>query len=139
MSSIALVMLVSSLAVALAGVPLWLGKVPPNRFYGFRTPRTVNDAEVWYPVNQMTGLDLTVAGAVASVAVVLADLFTANPVTGAPWLVAAATVPILLGVMRSFWRASAWLAEHDGHADEAADEQRSAAERARRAARRETE
>ena len=36
-------------------VPLALGKVPPNRLYGFRTPRTLADDRVWYPVNRVAG------------------------------------------------------------------------------------
>lgn len=36
-------------------VPLAAGRVPPNRLYGFRTPRTLADDRVWYPVNRMTG------------------------------------------------------------------------------------
>lgn len=36
-------------------VPLALGKVPPNRLYGFRTPRVLADDRVWYPVNRVAG------------------------------------------------------------------------------------
>lgn len=53
----------SVLLVAL-GVPLALGKVPPNPLYGFRTPATQNDPELWYPVNARTGLDLIGSGLV---------------------------------------------------------------------------
>ena len=32
-------------------VPLIQRKVAPNLWYGFRTPRTLADPEVWYPAN----------------------------------------------------------------------------------------
>lgn len=51
----------SVLLVAL-GVPLAMGKVPPNPLYGFRTPATQADPSLWYPVNARTGQDLIVAG-----------------------------------------------------------------------------
>lgn len=45
----------SGLALAGAGLPLALGRVSPNRWYGFRTPRTVGDPQVWYPANAYAG------------------------------------------------------------------------------------
>lgn len=53
----------SVLLVAL-GVPLAMGKVPPNPLYGFRTPATQADPALWYPVNVRTGGDLIGAGLV---------------------------------------------------------------------------
>lgn len=35
--------------------PMVLGRIPPNRWYGFRTPRTLEDPELWYPANAYTG------------------------------------------------------------------------------------
>jgi len=36
-------------------IPLAAQMVPPNRLYGFRTPRTRADERVWYPTNKITG------------------------------------------------------------------------------------
>ncbi len=36
--------------VALA-VPLILGRVPPNRIYGYRTRATLSDERIWYKAN----------------------------------------------------------------------------------------
>ena len=44
------------------GVPLLLGRVPPNSWYGCRTSRTLSDERVWYAVNRVTGRDLILAG-----------------------------------------------------------------------------
>jgi uncharacterized membrane protein len=62
---------VTSLLFALVGllfvclsIPLIRNRVPPNRYYGFRTPKTLSDAKIWYEVNHISGVDLFVAGAV---------------------------------------------------------------------------
>jgi uncharacterized membrane protein len=43
-------------------IPLVLGKVPPNRWYGFRTPKTLSDERVWYPANRAGGWAMLAAG-----------------------------------------------------------------------------
>ena len=47
-----------------SGIPLKQGRVPPNYFYGFRTPRTLRDEKVWYPVNRVLGVDMIRVGVV---------------------------------------------------------------------------
>ena len=47
------------------GMPLWVAMVPPNRFYGLRTPATLADEAVWYAANRTTGRDLVAAGTFA--------------------------------------------------------------------------
>ena len=61
---------VSTLLFALVGIlfiglsiPLIRNRVPPNRFYGFRTAKTLSDPKIWYEVNHISGNDLLVAGA----------------------------------------------------------------------------
>jgi uncharacterized membrane protein len=46
------------------GLPLKLEKVPPNWFYGFRTPKTLSSKEIWYPVNRVAGIDMIRTGVV---------------------------------------------------------------------------
>jgi uncharacterized membrane protein len=48
------------LAIALA-IPMVLGKIPPNRLYGFRTRKTLSNPEIWYRANRLAGIDLIVA------------------------------------------------------------------------------
>ena len=52
------------------GIPLLLGRVPPNGFYGCRTKKTLSNERIWYAVNRVTGRDLIIGG----VAIVLAAL-----------------------------------------------------------------
>jgi SdpI/YfhL protein family len=55
--------LVDGLLFAAIGVPLALDKVPPNSWYGFRTPKTLSDPDIWYAINRSSGIDLMIAGA----------------------------------------------------------------------------
>ncbi|HEX5431511.1 MAG TPA: SdpI family protein [Bryobacteraceae bacterium] len=36
-------------------IPMALGMVPPNGFYGFRTEKTLSSPKVWYPANRACG------------------------------------------------------------------------------------
>lgn len=40
-----------SLLLILLAIPLLLGKVKPNPFYGFRVQQTLDDSAAWYAVN----------------------------------------------------------------------------------------
>ncbi len=44
------------------GIPLWWKIVPPNSFYGFRTPKTQSSPEIWYDVNEFGGKQMTLFG-----------------------------------------------------------------------------
>ena len=41
------------------------GRIPPNRFIGFRTEDTLSDPEIWYPVNRAMGWFLAPAAALS--------------------------------------------------------------------------
>ena len=58
-----LIFLAVGLLFAGLGVPLLLGRVRPNFWYGCRTSKTLSDERVWYAVNRVTGQDMILAGA----------------------------------------------------------------------------
>lgn len=47
-----------------SGIPLRMGRVRPNDWYGCRTRKTLSDEKVWYAVNRVAGRDLIAAGVV---------------------------------------------------------------------------
>ncbi len=51
----------SYLLVAGLCIPLILQKVKPNRWYGFRSKRTLQDPEIWFRVNRLGGAFLLLA------------------------------------------------------------------------------
>jgi len=44
------------------GLPLMYGKIKPNWLYGFRTPKTVKNEELWYKINEQTGRGFIISG-----------------------------------------------------------------------------
>jgi uncharacterized membrane protein len=65
------------LLVAL-GLPLYQRRIPPNRLYGVRVPRTLRDEDVWYEVNQRAGRDTAIVGALFLVCYVGVQLFATS-------------------------------------------------------------
>jgi hypothetical protein len=47
------------------GIPMALGLVPPNRFYGYRTRKTLSSVEIWYRANRVSGWCMAIAGIAA--------------------------------------------------------------------------
>ena len=43
------------LLILALSIPMILDKVAPNGAYGFRTPKTLESEEVWYPANRAAG------------------------------------------------------------------------------------
>src|SRR5215831_8790377 len=54
-------LLLGCAVIALVSIPLMLGLIPPNRFYGFRTVRTLSDRTLWFRVNRFAGVAFLVA------------------------------------------------------------------------------
>ena len=52
----------NGLLMAVAGLPLLRRKIGPNRLYGFRVARTLNDPAVWYEANAFAGRCLVWTG-----------------------------------------------------------------------------
>lgn len=50
------------LLLIVACLPMIFGVIPPNKWIGFRAPRTLADQNVWYPANRIAGEYLAVAG-----------------------------------------------------------------------------
>ena len=62
-------------------IPLILGRVPPNSFYGCRTRKTLSDPKIWYEANRISGKDFLISGVLIFVASLVALVFGrgANP------------------------------------------------------------
>ena len=57
------------------GIPLILKKVKPNWFYGFRTPTTVKDKELWYKINRQVGREFIFAGIIVIIGSIFLLIF----------------------------------------------------------------
>lgn len=59
---LSIVMAATALLFIGLAVPLIRRRVRPNRLYGFRTRRTLQDEALWYEVNEKTSRDLLWVG-----------------------------------------------------------------------------
>ena len=55
--------------VGLAGIPLMLGIVPQNPYYGWPTRRSSSKPELWREVNMFLGRAVVIAVAIAAIAI----------------------------------------------------------------------
>lgn len=56
------------------GLPLYLEKISPNMFYGFRTQKTLSDKKIWFAANKVSGKDMIIAGIAISASAILIEL-----------------------------------------------------------------
>jgi uncharacterized membrane protein len=86
------------LGLLLAGlaIPLMREVVPPNRWYGFRIPLTLEDRQTWYAVNAWAGRRLLLLGGVTTISAPLGLLL---PEAWLPIYVLGLGVFLLAGVL----------------------------------------
>ena len=94
----------ASLVITIVAVPMWAGRIPLNRWYGYRTSRSMADATTWYAANRIAGRDLIV-GSLTSAVVLLLLIVSGDTVAArAVWLAPAIFGLAVLGaVARSTW------------------------------------
>ena len=95
---------VMGILLILASVPMITERVPPNRWYGFRTPRTQSDPKVWYPANRIAGQYLAFAGLLIELATLSVGLLRKQmtPAIGATILLVVGIASIAAATVLSF-------------------------------------
>ena len=86
--------LVASGVFVAMGIPCSMGLVPPNRLYGFRTRKTLQDPDVWYPTNRVAGV-WGIATGIAAAGVSISTYFAGLRLPAAAWL---NLVPWVVGI-----------------------------------------
>ncbi len=87
------------LLIVLLAIPMILGKVRPNRLYGFRTRKTLSDPEIWFPANRAAGFAMVVAGLAMMIAAGCLMLFWKDIPLDALGLIQLALVIVAIGGM----------------------------------------
>ena len=77
------------------GIPCSQGWVRPNRLYGFRTRKTLQDPDVWYPTNRVAGYWGIATGVVAA-GVSITTFFAELGLPTAAWV---NLVPFVVGIV----------------------------------------
>lgn len=89
------------LLIALS-IPLILRKIPPKRWYGFRTPKTLSSGSVWYQANYVGGKYLLIAGIIElAIFLFVAVLQPADALTYGTFII---TVPLAVAIIAWFIR-----------------------------------
>jgi len=92
--------LIACAVIAAVSVPLILRAVPPNRWYGFRTTRTLSNEKLWFRANHFAGWAfLAAAGTTAAVLVLAPEM-----ASGYGALVLAVSIGIALIVTLAYVR-----------------------------------
>ena len=101
MNPLVFIYLAAAAVVIAVSVPLILGKIPRNEFYGVRIPTTLASDEAWYAVNRVGGLWFFAWGAgLAAIAVLGAFVPRAHWAEFAAW----STAYVFLGLGFAVWR-----------------------------------
>ena len=82
------------------GIPLKLGKIPPNIWYGFRTPKSLSNESIWYEINRTSGEDMIKIGSVIGLSSLLIMLLRG-------WIGAEVAIGLLTAVLLA---SVAWMA-----------------------------
>ena len=115
-----ILLIVTSLIMIGIGLPMALGKVPQNNWYGFRFPVTMRSQEAWDTANRQYGWWLVLAG-VLSLPIPIV-WWCAGWGVDLVWIyVVMMAGPTLLGILPSL--RSAYRAEAQAKADKADNDQ----------------
>ena len=106
------VIALTALVIFGSALPLWLERVPPNRFYGFRTPRLVSNPDLWYPSNRIAGRDLSLA-ALVMLATAAWLRWGAMGEEQATYVALIGAFAVIAATLHSFWAASLMAADYD--------------------------
>jgi uncharacterized membrane protein len=98
---------VPALLLFFVAVPLVLGVIPRNRFYGVRTARTLSDDGVWYPANRLAGAVIMAASGVYGALAAIVPYDRLAPDGFSTWCLhlVGFVAPVVLGLVAALWYA----------------------------------
>lgn len=70
MITLILLYIAGGILLILLAIPLYLEKIKPNLWYGFRIRKTLHNPEIWYPVNKYGAGWMMVSGVVTVLAAI---------------------------------------------------------------------
>jgi len=94
------------LMMILISIPLLYSAIGPNRFYGFRTRKTLSSLDLWYKANKHAAKELVAAGMViimlaigAMLVFLRVTMFTT--IQAIALFIMVTSVPLVIAVLRS--------------------------------------
>ncbi|HAL46060.1 MAG: hypothetical protein A2Y12_06565 [Planctomycetes bacterium GWF2_42_9] len=96
--------LIGLLIVAIS-IPLLFDKVKPNQWYGFRTPKTLSNPEIWYKANKYMAKNMLIAGIIIMATFIILPTLKSHFEPGIGTSIALfyfiIMIPILIVIIRS--------------------------------------
>jgi len=86
--------------IFLVAIPLVIGIIPRNRFYGFRLQKTLADDQIWYPVNRFGGIMVMLASMIYAIIAITQPYSKSASDNFTVWLIhlAGFALPLLAGI-----------------------------------------
>lgn len=78
-------------------IPMILRKIPPNQFYGWRTPKAFSSKEIWYEINWYCGRDFFAIGLFIFIFNLIVLLLENMISDFLPWFLLGGNLAILIG------------------------------------------
>jgi len=96
---------VPALLLFIVSVPLILGVIPRNRYYGFRVAKTLSDDGIWYRANRVAGVTLMITSGVYVFVAIAWPYDRAAIDNFSTWLVhlAGFATPLAVGLIIDAW------------------------------------
>jgi uncharacterized membrane protein len=96
---------IPALLLFIVAVPLVLGVIPRNRFYGVRTARTLFDDGVWYPANRLAGAAIMAASGVYGALAAIAPYDRMAPDAFSMWYIhlVGFVAPVAVALAAALW------------------------------------
>ena len=89
----------------IGALPLLVGLIPRNRFYGIRTMKTLSDDRVWYPVNRLAAVTVMIATGIYGLVAAFRpyDKLASDSFSRWGLHLAAFVAPLALGLILAVW------------------------------------
>lgn len=103
MTTLLAMYVIFGLLLAGLSIPLMLGKIPPNPWYGVRVPSTLEDERLWYKVNRYMARGLLATGIITVLGAIVFYRVPGLSVDTYAWLALAAfgvpmTITVVFGI-----------------------------------------
>jgi uncharacterized membrane protein len=94
----------TGMLLALICLPMAMGKVSPNRWYGFRTKKTMSDPTIWYETNRFSGRAGVVAGVFILISAITLGVFGHGVEWATHLQIGIALGAVMVMLVYSLWR-----------------------------------
>ncbi len=94
----------ASVLLMVISIPLMQRRIKPNVWYGFRTPKTLRNSELWYDVNAYSGRGLFISGLVTIAAAIVLYPLKLSIDAYATLCAILMSIPLVVSIGLTWWK-----------------------------------